>query len=181
MKRGSFFMIDNVIKLLFRSMLQPHDAFCIYLFMIDFAGQFVQTVYLPAQPPQPLSYVPGIRYNNTSPIATPAHRDQLYAEWRPFWDVTRPILLEKSPRHMLMTLLLQYWFGPEHTAFIGILRHPLAQTRMQWWRSGRQPGCVENGIRHWLELQETMVQDMRQLRHRVVVHFERLAQGNTER
>ena len=35
------------------------------------------------------------------------------------------MLVDKSPRNMLMMRLLQHWFGPDHTFFIVVLRHPL--------------------------------------------------------
>ena len=51
----------------------------------------------------------------------------MYAEWRRYWDVSKPILVEKSPRHIIMTRLLQHWFGADQTFFIVIMRHPLAR------------------------------------------------------
>ena len=80
--------------------------------------------------------------DETSRFATPAARDkachvatahqpltrlrhQVYSEWRRYWDVSKPILIEKSPRHILMTRLLQHWFTPEQTLFVVVLRHPV--------------------------------------------------------
>ena len=61
-----------------------------------------------------------------STFAIERARDILYAEWRQYWHVERGILVEKSPRHALMTRLLQHWFTPERTSFVVLLRHPLA-------------------------------------------------------
>jgi hypothetical protein len=39
------------------------------------------------------------------------------------------VLMEKSPRHAMMTTYLQEIFGPDRTFFIVLLRHPLATIR----------------------------------------------------
>ena len=50
---------------------------------------------------------------------------KVYGEWRRYWNVSRSVLVEKSPRHMLMTRLLQHWFTPLRTHFLIVLRHPV--------------------------------------------------------
>ena len=63
---------------------------------------------------------------NSEVLATEANRIKLYAEWRRYWQPSKPVLVEKSPRHMLMTRLLQWYFTPERTRFVVVLRHPIA-------------------------------------------------------
>ena len=53
-------------------------------------------------------------------------------QWRQYWHTEQRVLLEKSPRHALMTRLLQYYYGAERTSFLVLLRHPLATMRAIW-------------------------------------------------
>jgi hypothetical protein len=70
-----------------------------------------------------------------------------------FWNISKPILAEKSPRHMMMTRLLQYWFTEQRSFFIAILRHPLAQSRANYWSRNHDTTCGAAGVAHWLALQ----------------------------
>ncbi len=92
-------------------------------------GQFAQSVYPSSSGKNP-AFRPGMRLLDNSSYATTAARDQLYAEWRRLWQPhNHTILIEKSARHSLMTRLLQYWFTPERTYFVVMLRHPLGTIR----------------------------------------------------
>lgn len=44
-------------------------------------------------------------------------RDTLYREWSQYWDESKPLLLEKSPPHIIMARYLQAMFGPDRTYF----------------------------------------------------------------
>ena len=70
-------------------------------------GQQFQSVYPYQTGDNNWAHNPNMRLDDSAPVATAACRDQLYAEWRPYWDVSKPVLVEKSPRHILMTRLLQ--------------------------------------------------------------------------
>ena len=102
---------------------------------------------------------------------------QVYAEWRQFWNVSKPVLVEKSPRHMLMTRLLLHWFTPERTSFLVILRHPLATMHYKWEAENQRfaVDCCEKEIRHWLKCHKALFEDVPPLRNVTVVQFEWLA------
>jgi len=71
---------------------------------------------------------------------------RLWAQWRLFWNVSRPVLVEKTPENVLMAPFLQATFRPDRlfffddddessssvvfafpaVAFVFVLRHPLA-------------------------------------------------------
>ena len=51
--------------------------------------------------------------------------------------MSRPVLMEKSPRHAMMTTYLQEIFGSDRTFFIVLLRHPLATIRQVC-----NPACI---------------------------------------
>ena len=59
--------------------------------------------------------------------SSPLCKYMLFSEWRAYWNLSRPILVEKSPRHVLMTRALQGLFGADNTFFIAFLRHPVWQ------------------------------------------------------
>ena len=108
---------------------------------------------------------------------------QLYAEWRRYWNVSKEVLLEKSPRHALMTRLLQHWFGAEHTLCLVILRHPFGtMTRELWDRSERVASrhCNEDALRHWLHVHDVMFEDLKHTRNKMVLHFESFVLGDTQ-
>ena len=77
-------------------------------------------------------YAKDMHLNEISGYATEANRIKLYAEWRRYWQPSKPVLVEKSPRHMLMTRLLQWYFTPERTRFVVVLRHPIATVREEY-------------------------------------------------
>ena len=90
-------------------------------------GQFMQKVYPPGEAEHTTwGYAKDMYLNESSVYATEANRIKLYAEWRRYWQPSKPVLVEKSPRHMLMTRLLQWYFTPERTRFVVVLRHPIA-------------------------------------------------------
>ena len=41
------------------------------------------------------------------PRVTAENRMSLYKAWAPYWNTTKPYLVEKSPRHLIMTRFLQ--------------------------------------------------------------------------
>ena len=90
--------------------------------------------------------------NETSPQATLYHRDRLFSGWHAQFNMSKPYLLEKSPRHCIITRLLQYYFTPSRTFFVAVIKHPLATMRDLWER--RQPDtwhfadCGEKAIVH---------------------------------
>ena len=51
---------------------------------------------------------------------------------QPFWNMSKRVLVEKSPRHTIMTRFLQALATPEASRFLIIMRHPLAASHYQW-------------------------------------------------
>ena len=118
-------------------------------------------------------FTPDMHLTEDDPLATPQNRYQLYAEWRRYWNTSKPILLEKSPRHMLMTRLLQYWFSTERSFFVVVLRHPLANIKSQW-SNADVDDCGESWMKRWLDVQEAMFRDLKYIRNHVAFYFEKL-------
>ena len=65
--------------------------------------------------------------------------------------MSKPVLLEKSPRHMMMTRLLQHWFGSERSTFVVVMKHPLSTIRDLWEFPDKYSfdDCGEEAIRNW--------------------------------
>jgi hypothetical protein len=89
-------------------------------------GQHLQTVYPPARSfggPGRFGFDPGSYLDETSPLCTPAHAERLWREWSPHWDLSRPVLIEKSPPSLLRTRYFQRLFPASR--FIVIVRNPI--------------------------------------------------------
>ena len=88
-------------------------------------------------------------YTETSPLLTRANRVRLLAQWGARWDLSRRVLLEKSPTHMVTSRLLQALLAPSAT-FVFITRHPLAVALAH----RRWPCCASDSVlllaTHWL-------------------------------
>lgn len=56
---------------------------------------------------------------------TVENRQQLFRDWARYWDLSQPVLVEKSPPHLIMSRYLQALFGTDRSYFPIILRHPL--------------------------------------------------------
>ena len=59
------------------------------------------------------------------PATRYAVRSRMFAQWAPFWNLSNPVLVEKTPENMLVAPFLQDVFGPSRTHFWFTMRHPL--------------------------------------------------------
>lgn len=113
-------------------------------------------------------------------------RELLLLDWAPFWADAEtppttppstvytggpfaPFLVEKDIPNSVRSLLLQELFGPERTSFVFMLRHPFLSCR-----GFKCSSTLVDQLRGWLLLYETLVQDLPQLQHFVMVHYEGL-------
>ena len=88
--------------------------------------------------------------------------------------------MEKSPRHTIMTRILQYWFTPGRSFFLVLLRHPLAAAKYSYFPSTHRRdarNCLGPFLEHWLHENEVLLRDLPHIRHRIVVHYETLAKA----
>lgn len=77
-------------------------------------------------------HTPGSLWRDESDAlaATPRGSTLLFAQWARFWDLSKPILVEKSPMNMLRVRFLDALF-PEMASFAVIVRHPFGSCTMQ--------------------------------------------------
>src|SRR4051812_32224235 len=136
-------------------------------------GQHLQDVYPSARAhggPGQFANHPGAHLTEGSALATPANADRLWSAWSAHWDLSRPVLVEKSPPNLLMTRFLQALFP--NARFLVIVRHPVAvalSTR-KWRRTTPLLQLVE----HWVAAHETFLADAPSIAHLHVVTYEHL-------
>jgi hypothetical protein len=121
-------------------------------------GQHLQHVYDRARlhgGPGRFAFSPRAHLTEDSELATPASAVSMLASWEPYWDTSRPVLLEKSPPNLLMTRFLQKLFP--NASFVVITRHPVvvALSTSKWVRFGR----LDTSVEHWLTAHETFAAD----------------------
>lgn len=143
-------------------------------------GQHVQRVYKPAKAyggPGRFAFSPEAHLTEDSPLVSEEARERILAAWRPYWDLDRPYLLEKSPPNLIRMRFLQALFPDAF--FVVVTRHPVAvsyatrkfRTRAQRFR--RRMG-LPHLLRHWVAAHQLFREDEPHLDNVVVVRFERL-------
>jgi hypothetical protein len=111
----------------------------------------------------------GAHMTEDSPLATDANRERLLAEWNPHWDLSRPVLIEKSPPNAMRTRFLQAMFPDSR--FVVLTRHPIAVAiaTSKWTRSS-----LPRMIEHWLRCYETLLEDAPHVAHLRMLRYEDL-------
>jgi Sulfotransferase family len=136
-------------------------------------GQHLQDVYPPARAhggPGRFALDPAAHLTEASPLLTPETADRLLAAWRPHWDLTRPVLVEKSPPNLLMSRFLQGAFGDAR--FVMVVRHPaIVSLSTRKWARLRTLGAL---LDHWLTAHRIFEADAPFLRRLLVVKYEHL-------
>jgi hypothetical protein len=102
-----------------------------------------------------------------SDLATDDNRLRLFGEWKTYWDLGKPVLLEKSPSNLIRTRFLQELFPNSY--FVIVIRHPIAVAyATQKWSNTSLAELIE----HWLVCHETFEQDRRYIRRLLVLKYE---------
>ncbi|VXD15161.1 sulfotransferase family protein [Planktothrix paucivesiculata] len=138
-------------------------------------GQFLQSVYPPAMVyggPGRFGFNSGSFLNETSDLASSENAQKMFQEWSHYWDLQRPILLEKSPPNLLKTRFLQALFP--NSFFIIILRHPIpvAYATKKWSHTQ-----LYSLIKHWLVCYEQFERDRPYLKRLLVLKYEDLIEN----
>jgi hypothetical protein len=136
-------------------------------------GQHLQTVYPAAAAyggPGRFGFAPESHLTEASPLATEENAARLVEEWSRHWDVSRPLLLEKSPPNLLKTRFLQALFPG--SAFVVIVRHPIpVSIPTARWRGTRR---YDRMLEHWLRCHALFEADRDQLERVHVLRYEQL-------
>lgn len=133
-------------------------------------GQHLQSVYPPAFQlggPGRFAFAGGAHLTEESSLVSPKNREKLFSQWRPFWDLQKPWLLEKTPQNLVQTRFLRAMFP--NSRFIVMLRHPMAVAcaTQRWSRTS-----LHELVNHWVYAHELFENDRRHLEHVLVLRYE---------
>jgi hypothetical protein len=133
-------------------------------------GQHLQSVYRPATAyggPGRFGFHPEAHLTEASDLLTADNRLRLFEEWKTYWDLAKPVLLEKSPPNLIRARFLQELFPNSY--FVIVTRHPIAVSyATQKWSYTSLAELIE----HWLVCHEKFRQDMQHLRRLLVLRYE---------
>ena len=136
-------------------------------------GQHLQSVYPTAQEyggPGRFGFAPESHLTESSPLVSAENADKLFDEWSAHWDLSRPMLLEKSPPNLLQTRFLQALFPG--SAFVVIIRHPIpVSIPTARWRGTRR---YDRMFAHWLTCHRIFEADREHLSRVHVLTYEQL-------
>lgn len=97
----------------------------------------------------------------------PHDRDRLFRQWGAHWDLSRPVLIEKSPPTLVRARFFQALFP--NSRFVFIVRHPIAVAlATQKW--AMTP--VAELIAHWAVAHARLLEDLPHLEQALVVRYE---------
>lgn len=120
---------------------------------------------------------PEAHWTEEHPLATPVTAKALFQQWSPYWDLSRPYLVEKTPITLLRTRFFQALFPNSY--FVVVVRHPAAVALATY------NACVINGVAdgltiadlidHWVLCHEIFLNDLPYLRRKIVLTYEEFA------
>jgi len=113
---------------------------------------------------------PAAHLTEESPLATAANAERLFAEWAPYWDLTKTVLVEKSPPTLVRARLMQALFPGAR--FVMVSRHPVpvALSTRRW----SPEMSLEDLVEHWCRGWEVFSEDEPHLARATVVRYEDL-------
>jgi hypothetical protein len=136
-------------------------------------GQHLQTVYPSDHEygrPGRFGFAPEMHLTESSPLVSEQNAAALLEEWSPHWDLSRPLLLEKSPPNLLKTRFLQALYPG--SAFVVIVRHPIpVSIPTAKWRGTRR---YDRLFEHWLRCHALFDADREHLERVHVLQYEQL-------
>ncbi len=136
-------------------------------------GQHLQTVYPSDHEhgrPGRFGFAPEMHLTEDSPLVTEENALKLFEEWAPHWDLSRPVLLEKSPPNLLKTRFLQALYPS--SSFVVIVRHPIpVSIPTAKWRGTRR---FDRMFEHWLHAHALFEADREHLGRVHVLQYEQL-------
>jgi len=137
---------------------------------IEDEGQFLQTV-LPLEVEfggvGRFGFDSRAHLTEESHINSSANASKLLGEWSRYWDISKPLLIEKTPSNLLRTRLLSRLLPPSF--FIVVTRHPVAAALATMkWTEGNLFGLLY----HWVHCYRIARADAVQLENVLWVSYE---------
>lgn len=136
-------------------------------------GQHLQDVLPPARAyggAGRFALDPQAHLTEADPLATEENAERMAVQWMPYWDLTKRVLVEKSPPTIVRTRLLQALVPGAR--FVLVVRHPVVVSlSTRKWRRGVALGAL---LDHWFAAHETLLADLPHLDAAHVVKYEHL-------
>jgi hypothetical protein len=138
-------------------------------------GQYLQSVYPKGTElggPARFGLDPRCRLTETSPLVERA-KAELFQSWAPYWDLSKPILCEKTPHNITRSRFLQAVFP--NSSFIFVSRHPItyALAIRKWENIYRVPLSIV--IRNWIACYRAMTEDLPHLSRSLLIRYDDMA------
>jgi hypothetical protein len=135
-------------------------------------GQHLQSVFPPVRlfgGAGKFAFAKEARLLETSTCASVSHRRQLLREWGAYYDLSKTVLLEKSPPNLIRGRFLQAMFPG--AGFLFILRHPIpvSYATRKWSNTS-----ILELLLHWCVAHRLMLDDLQYLHRVMVVRYEDL-------
>lgn len=135
-------------------------------------GQHLQSVYPVAGAhggPGRFALDPTSRLTEASPLVTKTAARHLIEAWEPYWDTSKPTLLEKSPPNLVRMRFLRALFP--RSPFLIVVRHPIAVSlaTQKWSRTS-----LDALIQHWLAGHRDLIEDAAAVGRVAVIRYEDL-------
>jgi len=135
-------------------------------------GQHVQTVYARAR-----RYGGPCRYASRSSSVAHMHMTEknfdptqlrIFEEWKPYWNLSKPVLVEKSPPNIIRSTWLQALADAKGVEmhFVFTMRHPFTII---------QKNCPANWYEYtkgWFTMMEILESEIVKLKHAYIIRYE---------
>lgn len=143
-------------------------------------GQHLQSIFSPAKDyggAGRFGFFEEAKLTENSPLVNEKYQNKLMAEWANYWDLSKTLLIEKSPPNLIRTRFLQAMFPS--TLFITVIRHPIAVAyATQQYKSSlfkHTKFSNYNLVDHWVQSYERFWQDKPHLKNHFVIAYEELS------
>jgi hypothetical protein len=120
------------------------------------------------------AFSPAMHLTERSPLVSDHSRLVLWEEWGRHWDLSRPVLLEKSPPNLLKMRFLQALFP--NSGQVLVIRHPISVvlSTLRWRTTLQGLFSAHRVLDHWLAANELAIADAMHVRRLYVLRYEDL-------
>lgn len=133
-------------------------------------GQHLQSVIPTAHRyggPGEFALHPDAHLTQDSELINPKNRNRLLSEWGAYYDLQKPVLLEKSPPNLIRSRFLRQMFPG--SKFLFIVRHPVAVSLATEKWSNR---TISERLSHWRAAYSIMLDDIDSADDCLVIRYE---------
>ena len=138
-------------------------------------GQHLQSVIPAAHVfggPGEFASHPDAHLTEDSALINQANRNTLLKDWGAYYDLSKPVLLEKSPPNLIRSRFLRRMIP--NSKFIFIVRHPIAVSLATEKWSNR---TITERLLHWCEAYSIMLDDIDSADDCLVIRYEDFVQS----